>query len=155
MIVVYVYMAKIMYTAIAIAISASVTVSIGDDTNGTLSAIFFVNCELSSTSSAAKPMKPGNMMKSLNSKVSKLILIAIYNKRKKNINMEHGCAERRGDYTQARLFGTGSGILSFWASISMKTLDIVLSVRGKFEEMVSELTQYALNLNQNWCEVSP
>lgn len=47
------------------AISLSVTVSIGDDTSGALSERFFVNGELKSTSSAVKFIKPGRMMKSL------------------------------------------------------------------------------------------
>ena len=52
-------------TAIAIAISDSVTVSIGEDTRGALRLIFLVIAELRSTSSAVKSMKPGKMMKSL------------------------------------------------------------------------------------------
>lgn len=52
-------------TAIAIAISDSVTVSIGDDTSGARNEIFLVNGDPKSTSSAAKSMYPGNMMKSL------------------------------------------------------------------------------------------
>lgn len=52
-------------TAIAIAISDSVTVSIGDDTSGARNEIFLVNGDAKSTSSAAKSMNPGNMIKSL------------------------------------------------------------------------------------------
>lgn len=54
-----------MLTAIAIAISDSVTVSIGEDTSGALNIMRFVNGELSSTSSTLKPMYPGNIRKSL------------------------------------------------------------------------------------------
>lgn len=43
-------------TAIATAISDSVTVSIGDDTSGARSEIFFVNADVKSTSSAEKFM---------------------------------------------------------------------------------------------------
>ncbi|KAF4520786.1 hypothetical protein B566_EDAN011438 [Ephemera danica] len=52
-------------SAIAIAISDSVTVSIGEDTSGVFRVIFLVSADVNSTSSAAKSMKPGNMMKSL------------------------------------------------------------------------------------------
>lgn len=49
----------------AIAISDSVTVSMGDETSGALIVILFVNGELKSTSSAVKFMNPGRMIKSL------------------------------------------------------------------------------------------
>lgn len=49
----------------AIAISDSVTVSIGDDTSGALNVRDFVNGELKSTSSAVKFINPGKIMKSL------------------------------------------------------------------------------------------
>lgn len=52
-------------TAIATAISDSVTVSIGDDTNGARNEIDFVRGDVRSTSSAVKSMKPGKIMKSL------------------------------------------------------------------------------------------
>lgn len=52
-------------TAIATAISDSVTVSIGDDTNGARNDICLVNGDVRSTSSAVKSMKPGKIMKSL------------------------------------------------------------------------------------------
>lgn len=52
-------------TAIAIAISASVTVSMGDETRGAFSVMFFVSCADSFTSSAVKSMYPGRRMKSL------------------------------------------------------------------------------------------
>lgn len=52
-------------TAIATAISDSVTVSIGDDTNGARTDICLVNGDVRSTSSAVKSMKPGKIMKSL------------------------------------------------------------------------------------------
>lgn len=47
---------KNLFTAIAIAISDSVTVSMGEDTNGARKEIFFVNGEVKSTSSEAKSM---------------------------------------------------------------------------------------------------
>lgn len=56
---------KFLLTAIATAISDSVTVSMGDDTSGARNDIFFVNGDAKSTSSAVKSMKPGNIMKSL------------------------------------------------------------------------------------------
>lgn len=49
----------------AIAMSASVTVSIGDETRGAFNVIFLVNGEDRSTASAAKSMYPGRMRKSL------------------------------------------------------------------------------------------
>lgn len=52
-------------TAIEMAMSASVTVSMGEDTSGAFSMIFFVNGEARSTSSGVKSMKPGRMIKSL------------------------------------------------------------------------------------------
>lgn len=52
-------------TAIAIAMSDSVTVSIGDDTNGARNEIDLVNGDVRSTSSAVKSMNPGKIMKSL------------------------------------------------------------------------------------------
>lgn len=54
------------------AISDSVTVSIGDDTSGALNVILFVNGELKSTSSAVKFMNPGKMIKSLKMIVLKI-----------------------------------------------------------------------------------
>lgn len=48
----------------AIAISDSVTVSIGDDTKGAFRLIFFDNADVKSTSSAVKSIKPGSIMKS-------------------------------------------------------------------------------------------
>lgn len=54
-----------MLTAIAMAISDSVTVSMGDETSGAFRMIFLVNGELRSTSSAVKSMNPGRMIKSL------------------------------------------------------------------------------------------
>lgn len=47
------------------AMSASVTVSIGDETSGAFRLIFFVSGEARSTASAEKSMKPGRMIKSL------------------------------------------------------------------------------------------
>lgn len=47
------------------AISDSVTVSIGDDTSGAFIDIDFVNGDVKSTSSDAKSMYPGKMIKSL------------------------------------------------------------------------------------------
>lgn len=55
-------------TAIAIAMSASVTVSMGDETNGAFSVIFLVNGADKSTESAGKSTNPGRMRKSLKSK---------------------------------------------------------------------------------------
>lgn len=52
-------------TAIAIAISASVTVSIGDETSGAFKVMFLVSCDDNFTSSALKSMNPGSKMKSL------------------------------------------------------------------------------------------
>lgn len=52
-------------TASATAISASVTVSIGEDTNGALSVISLVSGDDNSTSSAVKSINPGSMIKSL------------------------------------------------------------------------------------------
>lgn len=52
-------------TAIAIAISASVTVSIGDETSGAFKVMFLVSCDDNLTSSALKSMNPGSKMKSL------------------------------------------------------------------------------------------
>lgn len=52
-------------TAIATAISDSVTVSIGDETNGARNEIDLVNGDDRSTSSAEKSMYPGKMIKSL------------------------------------------------------------------------------------------
>ncbi len=49
----------------AIAISDSVTVSMGDETSGARNVRLFVNGELKSTSSAVKSMNPGSMIKSL------------------------------------------------------------------------------------------
>lgn len=57
-------------TAIAIAISASVTVSIGDETNGLLSQILLVSCDVNSTSSDVKSIKPGKSKKSLRKKIN-------------------------------------------------------------------------------------
>lgn len=48
--------------------SASVTVSIGDETRGALREIFLVSWEVNFTSSAVKLMNPGRRMKSLESK---------------------------------------------------------------------------------------
>ena len=56
---------KIIPTAIAMAISDSVTVSMGLDTRGALRQIFLVRAEERSTSLEVKSMKPGRMMKSL------------------------------------------------------------------------------------------
>lgn len=58
-------------TAIEIAISDSVTVSMGEETNGAFIAIFFVSCEVRSTSSAVKSIYPGRMIKSLKQKIIK------------------------------------------------------------------------------------
>ena len=52
-------------TAIAIAISDSVTVSMGDETRGAFKVIILVNADLRSTSFAVKSMNPGKIMKSL------------------------------------------------------------------------------------------
>lgn len=52
-------------TAIEIAISASVTVSIGDDTSGAFRVMLLVSCDDRFTSSAVKSMYPGSRMKSL------------------------------------------------------------------------------------------
>lgn len=52
-------------TAIAIAMSASVTVSIGDETSGAFNVMLLVSCADNFTSSAVKSMKPGSKMKSL------------------------------------------------------------------------------------------
>lgn len=52
-------------TAIAMAISDSVTVSMGDDTNGARNESDLVSGDVSSTSSAVKSMYPGKMIKSL------------------------------------------------------------------------------------------
>lgn len=60
---------KKLLTAIAIAISASVTVSIGDETNGLFSVIPLVNGDDNSTSSDAKSIKPGKIKKSLKKKL--------------------------------------------------------------------------------------
>lgn len=54
-----------MYTAIAIAISASVTVSIGDETSGAFNVISLDNREHNITSSAEKSIYPGKIIKSL------------------------------------------------------------------------------------------
>lgn len=51
--------------AIWMAISCSVTVSIGEDTNGVLRVNRFVTGESRETSEAGKPMYPGSMRKSL------------------------------------------------------------------------------------------
>ena len=51
----------------AMAISASVTVSMGLLTNGVFSSILRVSLDLRHTSFAAKSMKPGRMLKSLQS----------------------------------------------------------------------------------------
>lgn len=55
-------------TAIAMAISDSVTVSMGEETSGNLSLMFLVRLEPSSTESAGKSMYPGRMMMSLGGK---------------------------------------------------------------------------------------
>lgn len=52
-------------TASAIAISDSVTVSMGDETSGALRVISLVSGDDNSTSSEMKSMKPGNIIKSL------------------------------------------------------------------------------------------
>lgn len=52
-------------TAIAIAMSASVTVSIGLETSGAFNVMLLVSCADNFTSSAVKSMKPGSKMKSL------------------------------------------------------------------------------------------
>lgn len=52
-------------TAIEIAMSDSVTVSIGEETRGALSEIFLVKGDERSTVSAVKSMKPGSNRKSL------------------------------------------------------------------------------------------
>ena len=52
-------------TARVMAIFASVTVSIGEETIGVLRVIFRVKAEVRSTSSGGKSMYPGRMMKSL------------------------------------------------------------------------------------------
>lgn len=49
----------------AIAISDSVTVSMGEDTSGARNEIDLVNGDARSTSSAEKSMKPGSKRKSL------------------------------------------------------------------------------------------
>uniref|UniRef100_A0A6B0U9R3 Putative secreted protein n=1 Tax=Ixodes ricinus TaxID=34613 RepID=A0A6B0U9R3_IXORI len=51
--------------AIAIAISDSVTVSIGDETSGAWRVMFLVSFDVRSTSSALKSMNPGRIRKSL------------------------------------------------------------------------------------------
>lgn len=58
-------------TAIEIAISDSVTVSMGDETRGALREIFFVKGEDRSTVSAVKSIKPGNKRKSLFGRIMK------------------------------------------------------------------------------------
>lgn len=52
-------------TAMAMAMSDSVTVSIGLETNGAFKVILRVSCEVNRTSSAVKSMNPGSKMKSL------------------------------------------------------------------------------------------
>lgn len=59
-------------TANATAISASVTVSMGDDTSGAFSEISLVNGDDRSTSSAVKSMYPGRIIKSLKGKTKKI-----------------------------------------------------------------------------------
>lgn len=56
---------KLLLTAIEIAISDSVTVSIGDDISGAFNDKFFVSGDLRLTSSAVKSIKPGSKRKSL------------------------------------------------------------------------------------------
>lgn len=56
--------------------------SIGDDTSGARNEIFLVNGDAKSTSSAAKSMNPGNMMKSLICLLFVLFLVAKRDKRK-------------------------------------------------------------------------
>lgn len=58
----------------AMAISASVTVSMGDETSGAFRVRFLVSFDPRLTSSAEKSMYPGKIMKSLVSKIFKLIL---------------------------------------------------------------------------------
>ena len=69
---------KDLLTAIEIAISDSVTVSMGDETRGALREIFLVKGEERSTVSAVKSIKPGNNKKSL-----------FGEKGKKRVNYQH------------------------------------------------------------------
>lgn len=52
-------------SAIAMAIPASVTVSMGEETSGVFRVIFLVRAEVRSTWSAVKSIYPGRMRKSL------------------------------------------------------------------------------------------